>query len=177
MHWSSWAGASHIGCLKSHPKRKLGFDPAHPAINENRFKDCDWAYFYWDEIKTIPVKKPVPRGNCMPTHLFVDENHSGDTNTRRSHNSILLFCNKAPIIWFSKRYNLVEGSIFGSEFTAMNNLVEIVEVLQYKLCIFGFPIDGSKNIFCDNRAVCKNMMWIESTLTRNRHIIAYHLIQ
>jgi hypothetical protein len=34
--------ALHIfGYLKTHPKRKLAFDPAHPAINENRFQKCD----------------------------------------------------------------------------------------------------------------------------------------
>ena len=39
--------AFHIfGYLKAHPKRKLGFDPAHPAINENRFQKCDWTEFY-----------------------------------------------------------------------------------------------------------------------------------
>ena len=32
--------------------------------------------------------------------------------------------------------------MFGSDFTAMNNAVEIIEALRYKLCMFGFPIDG-----------------------------------
>ena len=31
--------------LKVHPKMNLGFDPAHPAIDENRFQQCDWAEF------------------------------------------------------------------------------------------------------------------------------------
>jgi hypothetical protein len=30
-----------IGYLKTHPKRKIGFDPSHPEINENRFQKCD----------------------------------------------------------------------------------------------------------------------------------------
>jgi hypothetical protein len=29
--------------FKSHPKRKTGFDPSHPGINENRFQNCDWG--------------------------------------------------------------------------------------------------------------------------------------
>ena len=49
---------------------------------------------------------------------------------RRSQTDILLFCNKVPIIWFSKRQNLVEASIFRSEFTAMNNSVYIIEALH-----------------------------------------------
>ena len=41
--------AIHIlGYLETHPKRKLAFDPAHPAINENRFQKCDWTEFYRD---------------------------------------------------------------------------------------------------------------------------------
>ena len=36
--------ALHIfGYLRSHPKSKLGFDPAHPDINESRFQGCEWA--------------------------------------------------------------------------------------------------------------------------------------
>jgi hypothetical protein len=31
-----------FGYLKSHQKRKLAFDPAHPATDENRFQKCDW---------------------------------------------------------------------------------------------------------------------------------------
>ncbi len=118
--------ALHIfGYLKIHPKRKLAFDTAHPAINENRFEQCDWTEFYRDASEAIPSNMPVPRGKYMTTHIFVDANHAGDTETRRSQTGILLFCNRAPIIWFSKRQNSVEASTFGSEFTAMNNAVEM----------------------------------------------------
>jgi hypothetical protein len=34
---------------------------------------------------------------------------------------------------FSKRQNSVEASTFGSEFTAMKNVVEMIEALGYKL--------------------------------------------
>ena len=32
--------------MKAHPKRKLGLDPAHPAINKNRFQQCDCVELY-----------------------------------------------------------------------------------------------------------------------------------
>ena len=122
--------AFHIfGYLKAHPKRKLGFDPAHTAINKNRFQRCDWTDFYRDAEEVIPGNVPVAIHNFMSTHYFVDANHAGDTATRRSQNPILLFCNSAPIIWFSKRQNSVEASMFGTDFTAMNNAVEIIELL------------------------------------------------
>jgi hypothetical protein len=112
-------------------------------------------------------------GKRLP-HCFVDANHAGDTETRRSQTGILLFCNKAPIIWFSKRQNSVEASTFGSEFTAMKNAVEMIESLRYKLRMFGVPVEGPTNIFCDNGAVCSNTTRPDSTLTKKHHSIAYH---
>ena len=38
----------------------------------------------------------------------------------------------------------------------MNNAVEIIEALRYKLGRFGVTMDGSTHIFCDNGAVCVN---------------------
>ena len=73
----------HIfGYLKAHPKRKLDFDPAHPAINKNRLQKCDWTEFYMDAEYLIPVNMPVSIGNFMSSHFFVDANHTGDTETR-----------------------------------------------------------------------------------------------
>jgi hypothetical protein len=66
-------------------------------------------------------------------------------------------------MWLSKRQNSVEASTFGSEFTAMKNAVEMIEVLRYKLRMFGVLIEGPTNVFRDNEAVCKNTMHPEST--------------
>jgi hypothetical protein len=113
--------------LKQHPKRKLEFDPAHSNINENRFQKCDWTEFHRDASEAIPGNMPTARGNCMMTNCFVNANHAGNTETRRSQTGILLFCNGAPTIWFSKRQNSVEASTSGSEFTAMKNAIEMIE--------------------------------------------------
>ena len=59
----------------------------------------------------------------------------------------MYFFNITPIIWFSKRQNSVEASIFGSEFTTMTNAVDIIETSRYKLRMLGFPINGATNIF------------------------------
>ena len=59
----------------------------------------------------------------------------------------------------------------------MKNAVEIIEALCYKLRMFGVPIDGSMNIFCDNGAVCVNTTRPESTLSKKHHVIAYHRAQ
>ena len=99
--------------MKENPKRKLGFDPAHPAINKIMFHQCDWTDFYRDTGEAIPGNVPVARGNFMLAHSFIDTNHAGDTEMTRSQTGILLFCNTVPIIWFIKMSNSVEVSTFG----------------------------------------------------------------
>ena len=86
---------------------------------------------------------------------------------------ILIFCNRAPIIWHIKRQNAVETSTFGSEMMALKNGVELVEALRYKLIMFGAPIEGVTNIYCYNEAVYKNCSIPESTLKKKHHIISY----
>jgi hypothetical protein len=44
----------------------------------------------------------------------------------------------------------------------------------YKLHMFGVPIDGPSNIFCNNEAVYHNTSLPESTLKKKHHSIAYH---
>ena len=35
----------------------------------------------------------------------------------------------------------------------MNNSVDLIAALRYKMRMFGVPIDGSTGILCDNEAV------------------------
>ena len=111
----------------------------------------------------------------MSTHCFVDANHAGDKTTMRSMTGILIFCNRAPIIWHSKQQNRVETSMFDSDFTTLKNSVELITALRYKLRMFGVPIYGSTGMFCDNEAVYKNASMPESQLRKKHHSIAYHM--
>ena len=87
---------------------KLDFDPAHPQISENMFQEYDWKYFYRDDKEAIPDNMPAPRGNSMSMHCFLDADMDGNTVTRQLQTEILIFCNRAPIIWHSKRQNTVK---------------------------------------------------------------------
>ena len=130
--------------LKENPKQKIAFDPDHPLIDEQQFKKHDWYDFYRDANEAIPGDMPPPRGNGITMHYFEDADLSGNTVTRRSQAGILIFVNRAPIIWNSKRQNTVEASTYGSEIVAMKNSVELIEALRYKLRMFGVTIDGPK---------------------------------
>jgi hypothetical protein len=133
-----------------------------------------WTEFCRDASQAIPENMPKPRGKSMSTHCFVDANHAGDAETRRSQTGMLLSDNSAPVIWFSKRQNSVEASTFGSEFTAMKKAFEMTEALRCKLWMFGVPTDGATNVFCDDGAVCVNATKPESTLLKKHHSIACH---
>ena len=165
----------HIfGYLKNSPRRRLFFDPAYPKISESRFQVFDWIDFYRGAEEEIPLDLPTPLGLEVEIHCFVDASHASDKTTRRSQSGILIFINKAPIIFYSKKQNSVETSTFGSEFTAMKQAIELLKALRYKLRMFGVPISGPANVYCDNEAVYKNVAIPSSVLNKKMHSISYH---
>ena len=163
--------------LKANPKRKLYLDPQHLQVDERSFQSYDWYDFYRDAEEAVPGDLPPPRGESVSTHCFVDSDHAGNTVTRRSQTGLLLFVNHAPIVWYSKRQNTVETSTFGSEFIAMKTAVEQIEALRYKLCMFGVPLEGPTNFFCDNESVFKNASIPDSTLKKKHTSICYHRLR
>ena len=49
--------------------------------------------------------------------------------------------------------------------------MELVEALRYKLRMFGIPMEGPTNTFCDNETVTKNTILPESTLKKKQNSI------
>ena len=172
--------AYHIfGYLKKHTTgARIVFDSKSPTIDEKAFNTkADWKDFYGDVKEELPPKMPKPRGNRVVISCFVDANHAGNMITRRSHSGILIYVQNAPIIWFSKRQNTVESSSFGSEFVALRIAKDLIVALRYKLRMFGVPIEGPANVFCDNNGVVKNTSLPESTLTKKHNAINYHVVR
>ena len=83
----------------------------------------------------------------------------------------------AENIWYLKQQNTVEVATFGSEFVALRICKELLVALRYKLRMFGIPVDGPANVFCDNRGVVKNVSIPESTLMKKHNAINYHAVQ
>jgi hypothetical protein len=163
--------------LKAHDRSRLVLDASRPHVDESRFIKQDWTDFYRDAEEPIPPNAPEPRGKSVILSCFVDANHAGDKITRRSHSGIIIFVNRAPIIWYSKQQNTVETSTFGSEFVATRIAVELIESIRYKLRMFGVPIEGPTNVYCDNDAVVNNASKPESTLKKKHNAIAYHRVR
>ena len=168
--------------LKSNECMDLCYDPTRLIITEPTILPQERAAYratimrtmYPDAIEDIPRNMPASLGKKVQINAFVDADNAGELTTRRSQTGILIFLMMAPIIWYSKRQNTVEASTYGSEFVAMRILVEILIGLRYKLRMFGIPLDGPCNVFCDNDAVAKTTMRAETTLKKKNLSIAYH---
>jgi hypothetical protein len=169
--------AVELGRIDLHLRSRIILDATLPYIDSNRFRSVDWHAFYPDAEEALPTNAPQPRGKAVVMSSFIDADHAGNKITRRSHTGVIIFGNRAPILWFSKRQNTVETSSFGSEFVAARIAVELIEGLRYKLRMFGIPIEGPTNVFCDNQSVVTNATIPESTLKRKHNSIAYHRVR
>jgi hypothetical protein len=134
----------------------------------------DWADFYRDTEEAIPLDEPEPFGKPVSLHCFVDANLAGNVVTRRSQTGILIFLNRAPMVWHCKKQNNVESSTFGSEIVTMKNAIELLKSLRYKLRMSGVPLVGPADILCGNEAVTINCSTPESTIKKKHHSISYH---
>jgi hypothetical protein len=85
---------------------------------------------------------------------------------RRSHSGILLFVQNSPILWLSRQQNTVETSTFGSEFVALRRKALII-AMQYKLQMFGMPLEGPAQAFCENKGVVKSTSILSPYYPRN----------
>jgi hypothetical protein len=172
--------AYHIfAYLRKHDNgARIVFDPKEPVVDIRAFNtDTDWTDFYGTVVEEMPPRMPEPKGKPVMTSCFVDANHAGNVVTRRSHTGILLYVNNAPVQWYSKRQNTVESSSFGSEFVALRVAKEMIVALRYKLRMFGVPISGATNVFCDNNGVVKNASIPHSMLQKKHNAINYHAIR
>ena len=163
--------------LKGHAKSQLVFNS--DTVLHSEPSTLDWSDFYKDAQDTVPrPDMPEPLGEPVQLNVFVDSDHAGgDTVTRRSRTGVIIFVNKAPIIWYSKKQGSIETSSFGSEFMAMKTAVEMTEGLRYKLRMMGVPLDGPANVMADNMSVVKNTSIPESVLKKKSNSIAYHYVR
>ena len=165
--------------LERHPKLTLYMDTDQPQIEYSTFNNDtqEFLEYYRDAKEQLPHKMPRPRGRSVVTTAFVDSSHGANKVTRRSHSGHILFVNRAPVKWFSKRQQTVETSAFSSEFIALKHCIEDIEHLRFKLRMFGVPFDHEQpetRILCDNEGVVKNTSKVESTLNKKHSAVAYH---
>ena len=169
----------HIfGYLRKHPKLTLYLSPELPNMDYGDFrtKREDFAEIYRDAEEPMPHRMPQPRGRSVTTTAYVDASHASNKITRRSHTGFVIFMNRSPIVWYSKRQQTVETSTFSAEFIALKACLEAIEHLRFKLRCFGIPMPQAEPtyILCDNESVVKNTTNVESTLNKKHSSVAYH---
>ena len=166
--------AIHIlSYLNRHSRLSIVMDNTEPDLQLlATFEARDWTKYYPDAKDPIPTNMPEPRGKSVSTTCFVDVDHARCQVTRRSQTSIIIFCNRAPIIWLSKQQTTVESSTFGSESIAMKTAMDLIKALRYKLRMFGIPVKEPTSVLCDNQAIVRNTTMPESMLKRKHNSIA-----
>ena len=166
--------------LEVHVKTELSFDPLYQ--NHSHLEDLDriirdMKQLYVDASEDLPSNAPMPRGKSIQMNCFVDADHAGDKITRRLQTGIILFGNLAPLIWYSKQQNTIESSTSGAEFVAPWIATEMITFFRYKLQMFGIPLEGPANVFCDNEALYRNAAIVESKLRQKHNSICFHLVR
>ena len=122
--------AFHIlAYLKKHLRSSLVFDDTEPDLSGFHFKKCDWEAQYLGAKEPILNNAPKPLAHRVTTTCYIDASHVGCQVTHHSHTGVLIFVNRALIIWYSKQQNTVESSTFGSEFIVMKMVIELIEAL------------------------------------------------
>ena len=164
--------------LQQRHNSEMVFDPTPPSINETHFEKQDWRYTPYGTAKEIlPPNMPLPKGLGFTISSYVDSDHAGDSITRRSRTGFIVYLNRAPIFWFSKKQGGIETSSFGSEFIAIKQCCEYIRGLRYKLRMMGIPVEGPAFIFGDNKSVLANSSLPDSVLQKKSNSIAYHFVR
>ena len=161
--------------LGSHERSRIVMDDSYFPHKET--EKSDWSQFYPDAKDEIPPDMPEPRGRAIQQTVFVDASHAANVVTRQSRTGVLIFLNRAPILWFSKKQSTIETSSFGSEFQALKVGMELLLGLRYKIRMMGIPLEGYAYVKVDNMSVVKNSSVPESQLKKKSNSIAYHFVR
>jgi hypothetical protein len=66
--------------------------------------------------------------------------------------------------------------MYGSEMVATRLTRDVIVEMHIKLKMFGVPITGTANVYCDNKGVASNTSAPESTLSKKHNLINYNVI-
>ena len=99
---------------------------------------------------------PAERGNALSMQCCVDVDWNQKLVDRGSQMWNLILPNCAPVWWHSSNRDLtVATGNFGSEDVAIMNAVESVEVLQFKLRMFGFQVMDQQTCYVTVRQLLR----------------------
>ena len=126
--------------IKNNPKLTIYFDERFPNIDSTSFPGSSAEEFreqYQDAMEELPKDMPEPRGKLVTITAFLDAYNASDKRTKVSHKGYVIFVNRSPIIFYSKRQSTVDSSTFSSEFIAMKTCTAHIISLGFKLQMLG----------------------------------------
>jgi hypothetical protein len=86
-----------------------------------------------DVKEAVPIGAPDHLGKEVDLHLYVDYDRTREKFTWCSRTGFVIYLNMVPVVWFSKQQPTVESSVFGAEFVAMENVIDTIHGIHYKL--------------------------------------------
>ena len=141
-------------------------------------QDFGWTYSENGNVHEIlPDDMSDPLGKAVITTTTMDANLNHCLATGKSLTGCLIFVNKTPVDWYSKKQATVETATYGSEFvaakTAREQIIDIRQTLRY----LGATISAKSFLFGDNRSVATSAPLHHSTLTKRLNILAFHRVR
>ena len=97
--------------------------------------------------------------------------------TGRSVSGILHLVNSTPIERFSKKQNVVDAAVYGSEFMAARIATQQIIDLRITLRYMGIKLDGPAWMFGDNESVIKSSSVPASTLNKRHNALSFHTVR
>jgi len=166
-----------FGYLKHSHRRHVTVDTRIPEAPNGDVVDHDWEGLYPGAKEEVPADAPKPKGKPVVISVYFDSDHAHDLETRRSVTGVLLFVNKTPVQWYSKRQNTIETSTYGSELVAARIATELALALRYRLRVLGVPILGPALLYGDNMSVIINCSLPSSTLKKKHLGLCYNKVR
>ncbi len=167
-----------FGYLRKHQKGRILIDPGQFDHSDYQAEEYEnWREFYPDADEEMPPDQPEPLGSKARITIYVDADHAHDMLTRRSVTGIILFINKTPVKWISKRQKTVETSTYGSELVASRIATDLAIEYRYALRMLGVNVDGPAMMFGDNKSVIINTTMPSSQLKKKHNAVAYHRVR
>jgi hypothetical protein len=145
-------------------------------VADKEFAVATWSEQYPDAGETPQYAMPEPLGKMVKITAFCDASHADRLVTRRSTTGIFIFVNSTPIQWYSKRYNTVENSTYGSEFVAMRITTEMLLALRTQIRMLSVPLDGVAVLLCDNMSVVMSSTVPGSVPNKKHNDVNYHRV-
>ena len=119
-----------LACLKQHNHSSIVFDHTAPCFDESHFQKCDWSEHCPDAEEPEPPGALELLGEPAAMTCFIDADHTGCWETRHSQTGILVFIQRALVVWCTKKQNTVKSAYFISEFCAMRVAVDLCVALH-----------------------------------------------